>query len=181
MFWKVVGGIVAFFLVMMLAVTVLATAGAVAVGAAASAIVEDLDISTVQVTDAQGKTETYDVDTLLSESGRVEISGDNGERVTIDFEVPQITVQESGEEGARIVIGEGSRFDGNFDVPEIHIDGRNFDSFDGGFAGRVIGGFFQGMFKLAFWSLVLVAVWLVLRNRQPAANAPKEKTPDTVA
>jgi len=181
MFWKVVGGITAFFFVVVLAVALLATAGAVAVGAAVGSIVEDLDISTVQVTDARGNTETYDVDNLLSESGRVVLSGDKGERVTIDLNVPQITVQEAGEDGARVVVGGGSRFNGNLDVPQIHINGRNIDNFDGSFIGRVISGFFQGMFKLAFWSLVLVAVWLVLRNRRPAAETPKEKTPDAVA
>jgi hypothetical protein len=181
MFWKVVGGIVAFFMVVVLAVTLLATAGAAVLGLTVASVVDNLDISTVQVTDAGGNTETYDVDSLVAESGRIEITGDDGEQVTIDLEVPQITIQERGEEGGRVVIGGGPRFRGNIEVPHVRIDGRSFDHFDGGFAARAIGGFIRGLFTLMFWTVVLVGVWLVLRSRRPSASEPKEKTPDAIA
>jgi hypothetical protein len=181
MFWKVLGGIVAFFLVVALAVMLLATAGVAAFGVAVGSFVDNLDISTVQVTDASGNTETYDVDDLISESGRVEVTGDNGEQVTIDLNVPQITVQESGDDAPRVVIGGGSRLEVKSDVPQIRIDGRNFDNFDGSFFVRPIASFFHGLFKLAAWTLIAVGIWLVLRNRQPSANEPKEKTPSATA
>jgi len=180
MFWKVFGGIVAFFMAVVLAVMLLAAAGVAVAGAVVSSVVDNLDISTVQVIDAEGNTETIDVNSLISESSRVEVTGDNGERVTIDLSVPQITVQDSGEDAARVVIGDGSRFEFNPDVPQVRIDSR-FDHFEGGFLGRLIAGFFSGMFKLAVWALILTGVWLVLRSRRPAANEPKEKTPDAIA
>ncbi|MCP4433052.1 MAG: hypothetical protein GY806_18925, partial [Gammaproteobacteria bacterium] len=130
MFWKIFGGIVAFFMVVALAVTLLATAGLAAFGVAVGSIVDNLDINTVQVTDANGNTETYDVNDLVSESGQVKVIGDNGERVTIDFDVPQITVQERGEDAARVVIGGESGFEIDADGSQIRIDGRNIDDFD---------------------------------------------------
>ncbi len=181
MFWKIVGGIAAFFMVVVLAVAVLATVSAAAFGSVVGAVVEDLGVSTVQVTDAGGKTETYDVNSLLSESGRIEITGDNGERVTIDLELPQITVQESGNEAARVVIGGGSGLEINGDVPQIRIDGRSFDNFDGSFIARPIVGFFHGLFTLMAWTLILVGIWLVVRNRRTGANMPQEKTPNATA
>jgi hypothetical protein len=181
MFWKVVGGIVAFFVVVALAVMLLATAGVTALGVAVGSFVDNLDISTVQVTDAGGNTETYDVDNLVSESGRVELTGENGERVTIDLNLPQITVQESGEEAARVVIGGGPRFEVNSDVPQIRIDGRDFDNLDGSFFVRPIAAIIRGLINLAIWTLIIVGVWLVLRNRRPAADEPKEKTPSATA
>lgn len=181
MFWKIVGGIATFFMVVVLAVALLATVSLAAFGSVVGAVVEDLDISTVQVTDAGGKTETYDLNNLISESGRIEVTGDNGERVTINLDVPQITVQESGDEAARVVIGGGSGVEINADVPQIRIDGRSFDNFDGSFVAHSIAGFFRGLFSLMAWTLILVGIWLVLRNRQPGANMPQEKTPSATA
>ncbi len=181
MFWKVLGGIVAFFMVVVLAVMLLATASLAAVGVVVGSVVDNLDISTVQVTDVSGNTETYDVDTLVSDSGRVEIIDDNGDQVTIDFDVPQITVQERGEDAARVVIGGESGFEIDADGSQIRIDGRNIDDFDGRFFVRPIVGFFRGLFTLTAWTLIAVGIWLVLRKRQPAVNAPKEKTLDATA
>jgi len=178
MLWKVVGGIAAFILVVVLAVTLLATAGVAAVGIAVGSIVEDLDISTVQVTDAGGNTETYDVEELISESGRLEVTGDNGERVTIDFEVPQITIQDSGEEAARVVIDGGSGLKNNPDMPQIRIDGHNFD---GDIFARPFASLLRGLSNLVICTLVLAGIWLVLRKRQPETNEPKEKSPNATA
>lgn len=181
MFWKIVGGIAAFFMVVVLAVALLATVSLAAFGSVVGAVVEDLDISTVQVTDAGGKTETYDVNSLISESGRIEVVDNNGERVTIDFEVPQITVQESGDGAARVVIGGESGLEINGDAPQIRIDGRRFDGFDGGFIARHITGFFRGLFSLMAWALILAGIWLVVRNRRTGVNMPQEKTPNATA
>ncbi len=167
MFWKVLGGIAAL------------TAAGVAVGS----IIDNLDISTVQVTDAEGNTESYSVRELVEESGRIEVTGDNGERVTIDLEVPRITVEESGEEASRVVIGgeDGSRFEFDGNVPSIHINGRDFDNFDGHLFVHPIVSFLSGLFKLVAWTIILVGVWLLLRNRQPSAKEPQEKTPSATA
>jgi len=181
MFWKVFGGIVAFFLAVLLAVMLLATAGVTALGVAIGSAVDNLDIRTVEVTDASGNTETYDVNELFAESGRVEVTGEDGERVTIDLNLPQITVQESGEESARVVIDGRPRFEFNSDVPHVRIDGRNFDNFDGSFIARPIVGFFRGLFNLTVLTLIAVGIWLVVRNRRPEASGPKEKTPNATA
>ncbi len=184
MFWKIVGGIVAFFVAVMLAVMLLATAGLAAAGAVVSSVVENLDISTVQVTDANGNTETYDVNSLESGSGRVELTGDGGERVTIDLNVPRITVQEGGDNASRVIIGDGSRFEINADGRQVRINGHRFDAFDnfdGGIFARVFTGFFRALFNLTVLTLIVVGAWLVLRSRRPAANTLKEKTPDATA
>ncbi len=172
MFWKIIGGIALFFMAVLVAGTLLVTASAAALGVAVGSVVENLDINTVQVTDASGNTETFDVNNLVSDSGRVEIIGDNGDQVTIDFDVPQITVQESGEDAAQVVIGDGS---------QIRIDGRNIDNFDGHVFVRPIAGFFSGLFTLTVWTLIAVGIWLMLRKRQAVDNTPKEKTPDATA
>ena len=44
MFWKVLGGIVAFFVVVTMAVVLLATAGVTAAGVAVASVIDDLDI-----------------------------------------------------------------------------------------------------------------------------------------
>ncbi len=187
MFWKIFGGIVAFFVAVVLAVTMLATASVAVFGAAVGSIVDNFDISTVQVTDANGNTETYDVDNLVSDSGRVEVIGDNGERVTIDLTMPQITVQESGEGADRVVIGGGSGLEIDADGSQIRIDGRNIDNIDrieninGRFFVRPIVGFFRGLFNLVIWTMIGVGLWLVVRNRRSETNAPKEKTLDATA
>ena len=46
MFWKIVGGIAAFFMVVVLAVALLATVSVAAFGSVVGAVVEELDIST---------------------------------------------------------------------------------------------------------------------------------------
>lgn len=166
MFWKIMGGIAAFVMVMVIAVTMLAVAGVAVAGTAVSAIVESVDIGTVQVTDANGNTEIVDVDSLLSESGRLEVLGNNGERVTIDVNVPQITVQEGGEHGSRVVIGGESGFEIDSDVPQVRIDGRSFDSYAGPSIGRIIGGFFRGMINLALLVVITIGVWMVVRNNR---------------
>lgn len=179
MFRKILVGSLLFFMALFLAVGLLTVTSLTAAGVAIASVVDNFDNSTVQVTDESGNTETYRVGELLSESNRVEIIGDNGEQVTIDLNLPQVSVQDNGGEVSRVVIGgesgvvisEGS---------QIRIDGRNvdnFDNFDGGFIGRIIGGFFQAMFTLAFWGLVVVGIIMVLRNRRPAVT---EKTPDAV-
>jgi hypothetical protein len=178
MFWKIFGGIVLFFMAVVLAVGLLATVSLAAVGVAVGSAIDNLDVNTVQVTDVNGHTETYGVSDLVSETGRVEITGDNGEQVTIDLNLPQITVQEDGHEVSRVVIGGESGIEIAGDGSQIRIDGRDYDNFDGGIIGRIIGGFFKGLFTLAFWTMVVVGVVLVLRSRRPAAT---EKTPDTVA
>jgi hypothetical protein len=178
MFWKVLGGIVAFFLVVALAVMLVATAGLAAVGVAVGSFIDNLDVSTVQVTDADGNTETYEVKDLVSESGRVEVTGDNGERVTIDLDLPQITVQESGDESARVVIGAGRGLEVNSGGPQVRIDGRGFGDFDGHFIARPIAALFHGLFNLAVLTLILVGAWLLLRSRR---SEPTEKTVDAAA
>jgi len=184
MFLKILGGITLFFLVVALAIGLVAMAGLTAVGVAVGSVVDNLDGSTVEVTDVNGHTETFNFNDLVSEAGRVEITGDNGEQVTIDMNLPQITVQDNGEEVSRVIIGNdevssvvigsdpGIEFS---DGSHVRINGRNYDNFDGGFIGRLIGGFFKGMFTLAFWGLVIFGVVMVLRSRKPETI---EKTPE---
>lgn len=186
MFRKIFIGFMLFFLAVVLAVGMLVTVSLAAVGIAVGSAVETLDASTVEVTDVSGNVESYTLGELLSETSRVEVTGDNGEQVTIDLNLPQITVQENGDEVSRVVIGgdevsrividgeQGFIFD---DGHQFRFDNRNDVFFDGGFFGRLIGGIFKGLFSLAFWTLVIVGIVLILRNRQPAA----EKTPDAVA
>ena len=192
MFWKVFGGIVIFFIVVALAVGFLATASLAAVGVAVGSVVNNIDLSTVQVTDGSGHTETYSVNDLLSGTERLEVYGDNGEIVTIDMNLPQITVQESGAEAATVVIsgedatsvviGGESGIEISADGSLLRIDGRNIDSFnqfDGGHLGRFIVGLFRGLFNLVFLTLIAVGIWLlVVRNRRTEAT---EKTPDATA
>ena len=191
MFWKVVGGIVIFFMVVALGVGLLATASLAVAGVAVGSAVDNLEFSTVQVTDSSGRTETYSVNDLLSGTERLEVYGDNGERVTIDMNLPQITVQESGKDAATVVIngdeagsvvidGE-SRVEFGADGSHIRIDGRNIDSFnnfDGGFLGRFITGIFRGIFNLLILSMIVVGIWLIARSQRAKAV---EKTPDAAA
>lgn len=181
MFWKVLGGIVAFFMAVLLVVVLLAAAGVTALGVAVGSAIDNLDVRTVEVTDASGNTETYDVNDLFAESGRVEVTGKDGERVTIDLNLPQITVQDSGEESARVIIDGQPRFEFNSDVPHVRIDGRSWDNFDGSFIARPIVGFFRALFNLTVLTLIAVGIWMVLRNRRPEANVPQEKTPNATA
>jgi hypothetical protein len=168
MFRKIFFGFVLFFMAVVLAVGMVAVTGLAVVGAAVGSTVENLDLRAVEVTDVNGNIETYTVGELLSEASRIEVIGDNGEYVTIDLNLPQITVQDDGGEVSRVVIGDDSGFQFREDS-QIRIDGRNFNTFDGGFIGRLIGGFFKGMFTLAFWGLVVFGVVMVLRSRKPAA------------
>lgn len=178
MFWKIIGGIGAFLMVLVLGALVMAAAGVAVAGSAVSSWAETVDVSSVEVTDASGRTEVIDIDRFLSESGRVEVTGDNGERVTIDVSVPQITVQEAGEEGSRVVIG-GSGIEGVSEAPQIRIDGRRLDKFDGFSAGRLVGGLFRAMINLALLTVIVIGVWMVVRsNRRPAV---KEKSVDAAA
>jgi hypothetical protein len=144
------------------------------------------------VTDDSGHTETYSVDDLFSDTGRVEVAGENGGRVTIDMTLPQITVQEQGKDAARVVIngedaasvviGGESGLEIGADGSVIRIDGRNiddFNNFDGGHLGRFFAGLFRGLFNLVFLTLIAVGIWLlVVRNRRTEAT---EKTPDATA
>lgn len=177
MFWKILGGITALIMVVVLAVGLVATVSLAAVGVAVGTAVENLDVSAVEVTDSNGHTETYTVGELLSETSRVEVTGDNGEQVTIDLNLPEITVQDNGGEVSRVVIGGESGLVFS-DGSHVRINGRNYDNFDGGFIGRLIGGIFKGLFTLAFWTLIIVGIVLVVRNRKPAES---QKTPDAVA
>ena len=179
MFWKIVGGIGAFLMVVVLGAMVMAAAGVAVVGSAVSSLAENIDVSSVEVTDANGRTEIIDVNRFLSESGRVEVVGDNGERVTIDVNVPRVTVQDAGEEGSRVVIGGGSGIEGISEVPQIRIDGRRLDSFDGFSVGRMVGGFFRGMINLALLTVIVIGVWMAVRNnRRPVIQ---EKSVDAAA
>ena len=187
MFRKIFIGFMLFFLAAILAVGMVVTVSLAAVGVAVGSVVDNLDVSTVEVTDVNGNVETYSVSELLSETNRVEVIGDNGEQVTIDLNLPQITVQENGDEVSRVVIGgdevsrividgeQGFVFD---DGHQFRFDNRNDVFFDGGFFGRLVVGIFKGLFSLAFWMLVIVGIVMILRNRRPAAT---EKTPDAVA
>jgi hypothetical protein len=177
MFWKILGGIAALIMIVVLAVGLVATVSLAAVGVAVGTAVENLDVSTVEVIDSDGNTETYTVGELLSETSRVEVTGDNGEQVTIDLNLPEITVQENDGEVSRVIIGDDSGVVFS-DGSQVRINGRNFNTFDGGFIGRLIGGIFRGLFTLAFWTLVIVGIVLVVRNRKPADS---QKTPDAVA
>ena len=127
MFWKVFGVVVAVFTVFVLGIFLLAVAGVTAAGAAVVSAVDQLEIQTVQVTDDQGHTETYKLSELISESGRVEVTGENGEQVTIDLSVPQITVQESGGDAARVIIGDGPTVELKSDGANVQVDGLDFD------------------------------------------------------
>jgi hypothetical protein len=192
MFWKVFGGIVIFFMVVALVLGLLATASLAAVGVAVGSAIDNLDFSTVQVTDENGQTETYSVNDLFSDTGRVEVTGENGERVTIDMTLPQITIQEQGKEAARVVIngedaaslviGGESGLEIGADGSLIRIDGRsidNFNNFDGGHLGRFIAGLFRGFFTLVIWTLIAVGIWLlVVRNRRTEST---DKKPDATA
>jgi len=159
----------------------------VAVGSA----IDNLEFSTVEVTDENGRTETYSVNDLLSGTERLEVYGDNGELVTIDMNLPQITVQEGGKDAATVIIngdeagsvvidGEsGIEFDA--DGSHIRIEGRDinsFNNFDGGFLGRFIGGLFRGMFNLVLLSMIIVGVWLLVRSQR---SKTVEKTPEKAA
>ena len=180
MFWKVFGGIVIFFMVVALGVGLLVTASLAAVGVAVGSAVDNLELSTVQVTDENGSTETYSVNDLLSGTERLEVYGDNGEIVTIDMTLPQITVQESGKDAATVVIngddagsvviGGESGIEIGADGSQIRIDGRSIDSFnnfDGGSLGRFIAGLFRGLFNLVILTLIAVGIWLlVIRSRR---------------
>ena len=171
---KILVGFVIFFMAVVLAVGMVAAAGLAVVGAAVGSVVDNLDVSTVEVTDGNGNVEVYTIDELLSETSRVEVTGDNGEQVTIDLSLPEITVQEDGREVSRVTIGDESGIVIN-DGSQVRIHGRNYDHFDGGFIGRLIGGFFKGMFTLAFWGLVVFGIVMVLRSRKPETV---EKTPE---
>lgn len=185
MFWKVVGGIVAFFAVMVLGVLMAATFGVLAIGSIVGNVVENVDINNVQVTDANGNVETIDIEEFFSESGSFEVVGDNGEIVTIDLDLPQITVQESGHDEARIIIGSNSEIEIGPNGPEIRIDEQGFGSmdsnFDGGFVGNVLGSFIKGVFTLMTWVLIIGCAWLLLRKQQPATVQPSEKKVDASA
>ena len=182
MFWKVLGGIAAFFAVLIVGLLMAVTVGAIAIGSVVGNVVENVDISNVQVTDADGHVETIDLEEFFAESGQIEVIGDSGEVVVIDLDLPQITVQESGAESARIIIDSESEIEFGANVPEIRIDGTNIDTFDGGFAGRVVGGFIKGIFTLMTWALIIGCAWLLLRKQQPATVVqPKEKNTDATA
>jgi hypothetical protein len=191
MFWKVVGGIAIFIMVVVLAVGMVVTASLAVAGVALGTAVDNLEFSTVQVTDENGRTEIYSVNDLLSGTERLEVYGDNGELVTIDMNLPQITVQEGGKDAATVIIngddagsvvidGEsGIEFDA--DGSHIRIDGRDIDSFnnfDGGFLGRFIAGLFRGMFNLVVLSMIIVGIWLLVRSQR---GKTVEKAPDPAA
>ncbi|MDX1414269.1 MAG: hypothetical protein R3293_08755 [Candidatus Promineifilaceae bacterium] len=191
MFWKVVGGIAIFIMVVVLALGMVATAGLAVAGVAIDSALENLEFSTVQVTDAGGRTETYSVNELLSGTERLEVYGDIGEQVTIDLALPQITVQEGGKDAATVVINGDDApsvvIDGKSGIeigatePQIRIDGRDINSsnnFDGGFLGRFIVGIFKGLFNLVLVGMIVVGVWLLVRS-QRSKNV--EKTPDAAA
>jgi len=191
MFWKVVGGIAIFIMVVVLALGMVVTASLAVAGVALGTAVENLAFSTVQVTDENGRTETYDVNDLLSGTESLEVYGDNGEIVTIDMNLPQITVQEGGKDAATVIINgdeAGSLvIDGESgikigaDGSHIRIDGRDIDSFnnfDGGFLGRFIAGIFRGLFNLVLLSMILVGIWLLVRSQRTKTT---EKTPDAMA
>lgn len=179
------GGIVAFFAVLIAGAMLAATLGIVAVGSIVSNVVENVDFNNVQVTDANGNVEIIDMEEFFNESGRIEVVGDNGEMVTIDLELPQITVQESSNDDARIIIGSGSEIEISPNVPAIRIDEQSFDrmdaNFDGGFVGNVLGSFIKGVFTLMTWALIIGCAWLLLRKQQPAASQPSEKNVDATA
>ena len=181
MFWKVVGGVVAFFGAVFLAVALLVVAALSIAGVALGSFVESLDVSTVEVTDANGVTETFTIDELANEPDRLEIFGADGEQVTIDLTVPEITIQEGGVAGERVVIGSGSTVTVNPDLPQIRIDGREIDRFDGGYVWRPIGSFFRGLFNLATWVLIIGCLWLLFRKRPVEVQNPMEKKMDATA
>ena len=195
MFWKVFGGIVIFFMVVALAVGLLATVSVAAVGVAVGSAIDNLESSTVQVIDSNGRSETYSVNDLFSGTGRLEVTGENGELVTIDMNLPQITVQEGGKDTATVIINGDEAgsvvIDGEkgieigADGSHIRIDGvdigrdiDSFNNFDGGFLGRFIAGIFRGMFNLVLLSMILVGIWLLVRNQR---SKTVEKTPDATA
>jgi hypothetical protein len=191
MFWKVLGGIAIFFMVLVLVVGMVVTASLAVTGVAVGSAIDNLEFSSVEVTDENGRTETYSVNDLLSGTERLEVYGDNGELVTIDMNLPQITVQEGGKDAATVIIngddagsvvidGEsGIEFDA--DGSHIRIDGRDIDSFnnfDGGFLGRFIAGLFRGMFNFVVLSMIIVGIWLLFRSQR---SKTVEKTPDAAA
>jgi hypothetical protein len=184
MFWKVMGGIGLFFMAVVMTVVMVAAAGVAVVGAAVGSAIDNIDTSTVQVTDESGHTEIYTLGNLIEKSGQVEIIGDNGERVTI--EMPQITIEEQGLEGSQIVFGGDSGLVINGPDSEVRLDGRRVDHYEqhdygryeGGFFSHVLGGIIGGLFKLAFWCMVIFIAYLVLRNHQPALI---EKAPVSTA
>ena len=191
MFWKVLGGIAIFFMVLVLVVGMVVTASLAVTGVAVGSAIDNLEFSSVDVTDENGRTEIYSVNDLLSGTERLEVYGDNGELVTIDMNLPQITVQENGKDAATVIIngddagsvvidGEsGIEFDA--DGSHIRIDGRDIDSFnnfDGGFLGRFIAGLFRGMFNLVVLSMIIVGIWLLVRSQR---SKTVEKTPDAAA
>jgi hypothetical protein len=195
MFWKVFGGIVIFFMVVALAIGLLATVSVAAVGVAVGSAIDNLESSMVQVIDSSGRTETYSVNDLLSGTERLEVYGDNGELVTIDMNLPQITVQEGGKDAATVIINGAEAgsvvIDGEkgieigADGSHIRIDGADigrdvdsFNNFDGGHLGRFIAGLFRAMFNLVLLSMILVGIWLLVRNQR---SKTAEKTPDATA
>jgi hypothetical protein len=186
MFWKTVGGIVTFFVVVAVALALLATGGLVAAGATVGAIADSLDVRTVEVTDSEGVSETYDVNSLVDEGGRIEFTGENGDRVTFDLDVPRLTIRERGKEGTRVVIGGdpefvGRIFDENFNMPSIRVDGRDLDHAGSGIIGRAVGGFFKALFNVALWTAIAVSIWLVLRSRRAPADESLETKPNATA
>jgi hypothetical protein len=177
------GGIGLFVMAVVLAVVMVATAGLAVAGATVGSVIDNLDTATVLVTDESGNTETYTFEDLIQESGRVEIIGDSGERVTIDM--PVITVEEQGIGGGQVVLGGGNSglvIDGPSETVRLNgRDVRSIENFDynrndeGFFLFRLIGGIFGAMFKLTFWGLIIVGAYLVLRKRQPVVV---EKAPE---
>lgn len=168
MFRKVLGGIALFFVVVFLAVGALATVGVAVAGSAVSAVVEDIDSNPVIVTGVNGENEIYTVRELLDEAGRVEIIGDGGDHITVDFDSPQLSIEQSGQ----IVPGEtGLVINGQNET--VRLNGRNVERIDrfpghfpGLFFGRILGGAANALFSLAFWGLVIFGVVMVLRKRQ---------------
>ena len=88
MFWKVFGGIAIFFMVLVLVVGMVVTASLAVTGVAVGSAIDNLEFSSVEVTDENGRTEIYSVNDLLSGTERLEVYGDNGELVTIDMNLP---------------------------------------------------------------------------------------------
>ena len=181
MFWKVIGGVMAFFGAVFLALALVVVAALTMAGVAVGSLVESLDVSTVQVTDANGVTESYTIEELANDPERLEIYGTNGEQVTIDLSIPQITIKEGGANGEQVVIASGSSVTVSPDVPQIRIDGRDFDNFDGDSLWRPIGSFFRGLFNLVTWALIIGCLWLLFRKRPETVQTPVEKKMDATA
>lgn len=201
MFWKVAGGIVAFFAAVVLGALLMAAAGVATVGAVVGSAIENMDFETVQVTDTDGHTETINLDELDFENGRLEVVSRNGDHVMIDLDLPRIEVQEGGRDGDRVIIdgqsivaeeanGSTVRFNGRT-IEEIRFDGveMNERNFDAGHVFRPVARFFSGLVSLLAVGMIVLGVWLVGRNHnQPGKGAPvaadgdlpKEKGPESV-